>query len=106
SKKRPADYEGGLGLKNLTLKVGKDGREQRVLESPDGKQIVAFGRLNGPNWYLLLSYPKTQVAASAARSASWVLLIGGLASAIQALLVVMLARGSIVRPIERLAASC
>ena len=106
SEKKLADYERRLGLKNLTLKVGKDGREQGVLESPDGKQIVAFGRLNGPNWYLLLSYPKTQVAASAARSASWVLLIGGVASAIQALLVVMLARGSIVRPIERLAASC
>ncbi|MGH6966024.1 MAG: ATP-binding protein, partial [Phenylobacterium sp.] len=52
------------------------------------------------------SYPKAQVAASAARSASWVLLIGGVASAIQALLVVMMARSSIVRPVERLAASC
>jgi signal transduction histidine kinase/ActR/RegA family two-component response regulator len=106
SEKKLADFERRLGLKNLTVKVSKDGREHGVLESPDGKQIVAFGRLNGPNWYLLLSYPKTQVAASAARSASWVLLIGGVASAIQALLVVMLARRSIVRPIERLAASC
>jgi signal transduction histidine kinase/CheY-like chemotaxis protein len=46
------------------------------------------------------------VVASALRSASWVLLIGGLASAIQALAVVLLARRSIVRPLERLAASC
>jgi signal transduction histidine kinase/AmiR/NasT family two-component response regulator len=106
SEKTLADYERRLGLKNLTIKVHRDGREHGVLESPDGKQIVAFGRLNGPNWYLLLSYPKTQVAASAARSASWVLLIGGVASAIQALLVVMMARRSIVRPVERLAASC
>jgi signal transduction histidine kinase/ActR/RegA family two-component response regulator len=106
SEKTLADYERRLGLKKLTAEVQKDGREHGVLESPDGKQIVAFGRLNGPNWYLLLSYPKTQVAASAARSASWVLLIGGVASAIQALLVVMMARSSIVRPVERLAASC
>jgi signal transduction histidine kinase/ActR/RegA family two-component response regulator len=106
SERKLADYERRLGLKNLTLKVGKDGREHGVLESPNGKQIVAFGRLNGPNWYLLLSYPKSEVMASAAGSASWVLLIGGVASAIQALLVVMLARRSIVRPIERLAASC
>ncbi len=106
SEKTLADYERRLGLKKLTVQVQKDGREHGVLESPDGKQIVAFGRLNGPNWYLLLSYPKTQVAASAARSASWVLVIGGIASAIQALLVVMMARSSIVRPVERLAASC
>jgi signal transduction histidine kinase/ActR/RegA family two-component response regulator len=104
--KKLADFERRLGLKSLALQVSKDPRQNGVLESPDGRQIVAFGRLNGPNWYLLLTYPKTQVAASAARSASWVLLIGGVASAIQALLVVLLARNSIVRPVERLAASC
>ena len=106
SERKLADFERRLDLKKLTLQVGKDGRDHGVLESPDGKQIVAFGRLNGPNWYLLLTYPKATVAASAAKSASWVLLIGGIASAIQALLVVMLARSSIVRPVERLAASC
>ena len=106
SEKTLADYERRLGLKSLTLRVVNDGREQGVLTSPDGRQIVAFGRLNGPNWYLLLSYPKVTVAASAAKSASWVLLIGGVASAIQALLVVAMARRSIVRPVERLAASC
>ncbi len=90
----------------MTVQVAADGREHGVITSPDGKQIVAFGRLNGPDWYLLLTYPKAQVAASAARSASWVLVIGGVASAIQALLVVMMARRSIVRPVERLAASC
>src|SRR5206468_1047985 len=58
------------------------------------------------NWYLLLTYPKANVVASAARTASWVLLIGGLASALQALAVVLVARVSIVRPVERLAASC
>jgi len=106
SEKTLADYERRLSLRKLTVEVAADGREHGVLESPDGKQIVAFGRLNGPDWYLLLTYPKAQVAASAARSASWVLLIGGVASAIQALLVVMMARRSIVRPVERLAASC
>ena len=67
---------------------------------------MAFGRLSGPNWYLLLTYPKADMMASALRSASWVLLIGGIASAIQALAVVLLARRTIVRPVERLAASC
>jgi signal transduction histidine kinase/ActR/RegA family two-component response regulator len=101
-----ADYQRKFQLTDLIKKVAKDGRENGVITSPDGRQIVAFGRLNGPNWYLLLTYPRANVMASAARSASWVLLIGGLASAIQALAVVLLARSSIVRPVERLAASC
>jgi signal transduction histidine kinase/AmiR/NasT family two-component response regulator len=101
-----AAYEKRFGLKSLVGSIAKDGRDRGVVTSGDGTQIVAFGRLNGPNWYLLLSYPKANVVASAARTASWVLLIGGLASALQALAVVWLARSSIVRPVERLAASC
>jgi len=101
-----ASYEAKFHLKELIGRIGANGRENGVLGSDDGRQIVAFGRLNGPNWYLLLIYPRAEVVASAARSASWVLLIGGLASLIQALAVVLLARRTIVRPVERLAASC
>ena len=101
-----AQYEKRFSLKTLVGDIAKDGRANGVIDSPDGRQIVAFGRLNGPNWYLLLTYPKAEMMASALRSAAWVLLIGGIASAIQALAVVLLARRSIVRPVERLAASC
>jgi len=101
-----AEYEKRFGLKALVATIGKQPRGEGVITSADGSQIVAFGRLVGPNWYLLLTYPKANVVASAARSASWVLLIGGIASALQALAVVLVARSSIVRPVERLAASC
>jgi signal transduction histidine kinase/CheY-like chemotaxis protein len=101
-----ADYEKKFGLKTLVGAIAHDGRDHGVVTSPDGRQVVAFGRLNGPNWYLLLSYPKADVAASAGRAAGWVLLIGGVASLLQVLAVVWLARSSIVRPVERLASSC
>jgi signal transduction histidine kinase/ActR/RegA family two-component response regulator len=101
-----AAYEKKFGLKGLVAAIAKDGRDHGVLPSADGSQIVAYGRLAGPNWYLLLTYPKANVVASAARAAAWVLLIGGVASLLQALAVVWLARSSIVRPVERLAASC
>jgi signal transduction histidine kinase/ActR/RegA family two-component response regulator len=101
-----ADYEKRFGLKALVATIAKRTGDNGVITSADGRQIVAFGKLNGPNWYLLLTYPKANVMASAARSATWVLLIGGIASLLQALAVVMLARRSIVRPVERLAASC
>jgi signal transduction histidine kinase/CheY-like chemotaxis protein len=99
-------YEQRLGLKRLVQAIQRDGRESGVIDSPDGQQIVAYGRLNGPGWYLLLTSPKMTVVRSAMLSASWVLLIGLLASAAQAVLVVLLARRTIVRPLEKLAASC
>ncbi|HEY3949655.1 ATP-binding protein [Phenylobacterium sp.] len=101
-----ATYEKKFALTDLVARAAATGRDHGVIESKDGSQIVAFGRLSGPNWYLLLTYPKANVMASALGSASWVLLIGGVASLIQALAVVLLARSSIVRPVERLAASC
>jgi len=99
-------YERRLGLKALIPAIKRDGRADGVITSPDGRQIVAYGRLSGPNWYLLLSCPTATVAWSAVKSASWVLLIGLLASAAQTLLVVLLAHRTIVRPLEQLAASC
>ena len=99
-------YERKLGLTALVRAIHKDNGAYGVITSPDGSQIVAYGRLNGPDWYLLLSYPKSAMAASAARSASWVLLLGGVAALMQTLLVVTLARRTIVWPLRRLAASC
>ncbi|MBW8812126.1 MAG: response regulator [Caulobacterales bacterium] len=101
-----AQYEKRLGLKALVEALAKDGRSHGVIVSPDGKDIVAYGLLSGPNWYLVLTYPKAQVAATAAKSASWVLVLGGLATALQTLLVVFLARRTIVWPLRRLAQSC
>jgi len=106
SEKTLAAYEHRLGLKSLVTALSKDGRTNGVITSPDGSQIVAFGQLRGPDWYLLLTYPKAAVAASAARSASWVLGLGALATALQTVLVVFLARRTITWPLQRLAASC
>jgi signal transduction histidine kinase/AmiR/NasT family two-component response regulator len=99
-------YERALGLRSLTAQVHKTGKESGVIVSADGRQFVAFGRLAGPNWYLLLTYPTAEVAASAARSAVWVLLLGGLACLVQVILVVLIARRTIVEPLHRLAVSC
>ena len=101
-----AGYEKTLGLRRLAAMIAQDGRRSGVITSPDGRQIIAFGQLEGPNWYMLLTYPKAEVAASAARSASWVLVVGGLASILQTLLVVVLAQRTIVWPVRKLAASC
>jgi signal transduction histidine kinase/ActR/RegA family two-component response regulator len=101
-----ADFEKTLHVRDLVAAIGRTGQTSGVIESPDGQHIVAFGQLRGPDWYLMLTYPKAAVAASAARSAAWLLAVGAVATLFQAVLVVLLARRAIVWPIQRLAESC
>ncbi|HEX7758573.1 MAG TPA: ATP-binding protein [Caulobacteraceae bacterium] len=100
-----ARYQRDLGLRTLVKAIHTDGREQGVITSPDHRSIVAFSRLTGPGWFLLVTYPNSAVTTSAALSASWVLLVGLIAAALQTALVVALARRSIVLPLQRLAAA-
>ncbi|HWA59859.1 MAG TPA: ATP-binding protein [Caulobacteraceae bacterium] len=99
-------YERDLGLKATLAAIRRQGGEHGVIARPDAGQIIAYGRLRGPNWYLLMSYPRQAIMLSAARSASWILIVGLFATVVLPGIVVMLARRSIVRPLERLAASC
>ncbi len=100
------NYEQNLDVKALVRAIRADGKSHGVILSPSGKDIVAYGKLAGPDWYLLLTYPKSAVTWSAAKSASWVLLLGLLAAVAQMLMVVAIARRTIVQPLRRLAASC
>ena len=106
SPEKLAALERRMQLAALVARVEKQGAAQGVVSSPDGKQLVAYGRLKGPDWYLLLSYPKSAVTWSAARSASWILLAGLLAAVAQMLVVVRLAQQTMVAPLQALAASC
>ena len=95
-----------LGMAGLAQRVRRAGGRYGVVMSPDGKQIVAFGRLSGPGWYFLLSYPAAAVTWSAARSASVILFLGLAASLLQTLVILRMARGAIIKPLQDLAKSC
>ena len=101
-----ARYERQLGLKAIVAGVRATGRPDGVVGSPDGRQIVAFARLAGPNWYLLEIYPKTLVMWSAFKSAGWVLGVGLIAALFETLIIVSMTRRAIVRPLRRLADGC
>ncbi|MHB8285971.1 MAG: sensor histidine kinase, partial [Caulobacteraceae bacterium] len=106
SEEAVAIYERKFGLAKLASNFAAAGAPFGIERSVNGKTIVAYGRLAGPGWYLLLSYPRAAVAASAARSASWVLVIGLLAATLQTTVLLKLARRTIVTPLQALAASC
>jgi signal transduction histidine kinase/CheY-like chemotaxis protein len=95
-------YQRKVGLPELMPLLRKTSGAG-VMLSPDGKQIVAYARLNGPNWYFLMLYPRAAVTWSAFWSASWVLGIGLFAAAVQTLLLMLLTRRIVVTPLRRLA---
>ena len=101
-----AALEKSLGLKSLAANLKRSGQRFGVVLSPDRKDIIAYGRMTGPGWYLLIRYPAAAVIWSAARSASWVLLLGLLGAALQTVVLVQLGRRAIVLPLQALAATC
>jgi len=98
-----AAFERDMGLKTLVQQISKEPANRGVVRSADGKYIVAYGLLRGPDWYFLIRYPAGAVTMAAAKSASWILVLGLLAAALQAGLVTMMAQRTIAAPLGRLA---
>ncbi|RYF90082.1 MAG: hybrid sensor histidine kinase/response regulator, partial [Caulobacteraceae bacterium] len=98
-----AAYEKDMGLKALIGSIKATKAPRGVVRSQDGKYIIAYGKLRGPDWYFLIRYPASAVATAAARSASWILLLGLMAAFLQGLLVMGMTRKAIGRPLQKLA---
>ncbi len=98
-------FEQTLHLSDTVARIKAQHRETGVVDSADGRDIIAYGHLSGPDWWFLISYPHAALAAAAARSAGWILALGAVAAVLQSALVIFLARRSIVLPLRRLAES-
>ncbi len=101
-----AAFEKDYALSPLMRKVKATGLRNGFLTSPDGRHLVAFGRIDGPDWYLLVTYPVAALQAAALREAMWILAFGLAAALVQAALILWLARRYIVGPLRVLAAGC
>ncbi len=101
-----ADYARRLKISALVRQIRSRHAGRGVIVSADGKQIVAYGRLNGPGWYYIVTYPAAAVTLSAARSASVILALGLMASLLQTLVILRITRRAITRPLQDLATSC
>lgn len=96
-------FQRDLGTEDLVRAVAERGDEHGVIESPDGQNYIAYGRLGGPDWYLLITMPRDVVAAEA-RASTFKLLLGGAAALLlQALLAFLFTRNLVTDPIRRLA---
>jgi signal transduction histidine kinase/CheY-like chemotaxis protein len=69
------------------------------------RQVIAYGHLREPDWYFVMSMPSAEIAWSAARTASWVLLFGLLGIIVQAMLLYRIVGHGIVDPLVALMAA-
>jgi len=63
--KAVATLERTYGLAPLVARIQAQGKATGVIESPDGKMLVAYGHLEGPSWILLVAFPKAKAQAVA-----------------------------------------
>jgi signal transduction histidine kinase/ActR/RegA family two-component response regulator len=98
-----ASYEKDMGLASLVRGIGALKADRGVVRSPDGRYIVAYGKLRGPDWYFLIRYPANAVTLAAAQSAAWILILGMIAAVAQGALIMLMARRTIAAPLQQLA---
>ena len=73
-----------------------------VAESSDGKNLIAVGHIPGPDWYLAVIYPTALVDGRAVGAARLVLLLSVGALMVQLLLMAIVMRREIARPLAML----
>ncbi len=100
SPKELAAQEAGRDVPGLVRDIRRTGGSAGAFER-DGK-VIAFGHLKEPDWYFVMTMPTSDIAWSAARTASWVLLFGLLGIIIQAVLLYRIVRREVVAPLETL----
>src|SRR5579859_4559228 len=89
-------------LSTLVARIHADGKATGVVESPDGKMFVAYGHIKGPQWLLLVTFPKT-----AALAGSWEALLSNFAGkflvvAIGAAILFGMVRQLVIAPLQAL----
>ena len=61
--KAVASLEQAYGLRALVARIHAAGKATGVVDSPDGRMLVAYGHLDGPQWTLLTTFPKAKAQA-------------------------------------------
>jgi signal transduction histidine kinase/ActR/RegA family two-component response regulator len=93
--------EAKLQLHEVARRIRAQNREFGVLDSPDGKDLIAFGHIDA-RWYFLITVPKAALNKAASQSALPLLAIGLLGALTQAGLILFWARSLFVKPLEHL----
>src|SRR5204862_7931981 len=94
--------EKAYGLGPLVAKIRADGKATGVVASPDGKMLVAYGHLQGPQWILITTFPKTITFAESWSQLASNFLAKFLVVAIGAAILFGMVRRLVIQPLQAL----
>ncbi len=98
-----AELDRRVGLKTLPARLVAVHQKSGSLVSPDGRSLLVFLRMPGPNWFFVNIAPIAPIERSAALAALAIVASGLVALLGTGLLIFQFTRRLIVRPLERLA---
>jgi len=101
--KSVAALENSYGLKGVVAKVRAEGKASGVVDSPDGRMLVAYGRLNGPDWWLLTTFPKAKTEAASLSALTSNVGAKALIVILGALILFAMVRRLVIGPLQALA---
>jgi len=96
-------FEADNDLKRTVDLIRAQKRDVGAVVSPDGRRLVAYGRLIEPGWWFLMTFPSGDIVWTSLKTASWVLLFGFVGVALQVLLLYRLTNRMVAAPLEALA---
>ncbi|WP_419251946.1 ATP-binding protein [Caulobacter sp. ErkDOM-YI] len=88
---------------DLIRQIKTTGRDIGAIRNATGDQVIAYGRLEEPNWWFLMTFPSNAVVLSSIRTASWVLLFGVLGVMLQVMLLYRVISRELAWPLNLLA---
>lgn len=88
---------------NLDPGTGK--LKKTVLDNPQDNEYLALGQLEGPDWLFVSVVSKTALATTAGETARFIILLGGLALLVELVVLWLILKGQIARPLNDLTAA-
>jgi signal transduction histidine kinase/CheY-like chemotaxis protein len=98
-----ARFKGELNLPKLVARMRAEHRGFGVFEAKECHSLVAYGHIDGPDWWFLIATSDAEITRAAAQSAALILLLGLVGVLAEAMLLYGIVRRMLVNPLERMA---
>lgn len=96
------ELSGQLGIADIHAAIVADGRDAGSVISPDGRWLVGFARMSGPDWNFVTLVDRQALRSEAIRETSLILGLAFVGVAIQAAVLLWLFRSQIILPLASL----
>ena len=87
-------------LSNMLTLINESNRKTGVISDDENRQILAYTRLEGPDWYFVSVLPKSYLQSTALNVARFMILLGIFLLFLEGCLLFFILRGQIMTPIN------